>query len=136
MPLKTHWEEQPSLNLTPMIDIVFLLIIFFMVGTKFTELEQKIPVSVPQVKQTGTLTEAPQRRVINVHRDGSISLDGEAMDQPGLYDRLNGAVKEYRDLGVIVRGDAEANYQEVAEVVATCHALEILDIYMSVKKRR
>ncbi|MGB6042532.1 MAG: biopolymer transporter ExbD, partial [Pirellulales bacterium] len=33
MPIKTHIDEQPSLNLTPMIDIVFLLIIFFMVGT-------------------------------------------------------------------------------------------------------
>ena len=42
MPLKIHIDEQPSLNMTPMIDIVFLLIIFFMVGTKFTELERKI----------------------------------------------------------------------------------------------
>ena len=37
MPLKTSGIEEPSLNLTPMIDIVFLLIIFFMVGSQFTE---------------------------------------------------------------------------------------------------
>ena len=49
MPLKTHLDEQPTLNLTPMIDIVFLLIIFFMVGTKFTELERKIALQVPEV---------------------------------------------------------------------------------------
>ena len=53
MPLKTHPDEQPALNLTPMIDIVFLLIIFFMVGTKFAEWESKLTLKVPQVKQTG-----------------------------------------------------------------------------------
>ena len=52
MPLKTHLDEQPSLNLTPMIDIVFLLIIFFMVGTKFTELERKIALEVPQISES------------------------------------------------------------------------------------
>jgi biopolymer transport protein ExbD len=53
MPLKTHVDEQPTLNLTPMIDIVFLLIIFFMVGTKFTELERKMALEVPQVGDAG-----------------------------------------------------------------------------------
>ena len=37
MPLKTHMDEQPSLNLTPMIDIIFLIVIFFLVGTQFKE---------------------------------------------------------------------------------------------------
>ena len=36
MPLKTHQDDMPSINLTPMIDIVFQLIIFFMVGSRFT----------------------------------------------------------------------------------------------------
>ena len=53
MPLKTHQDEQPTLNLTPMIDIVFLLIIFFMVGTKFAEWENNLALKVPQVKETG-----------------------------------------------------------------------------------
>jgi biopolymer transport protein ExbD len=48
MPLKTNLDEQPSINLTPMIDIVFLLIIFFMVGTKFVEMERKIAVQGPR----------------------------------------------------------------------------------------
>lgn len=54
MPLKTHTDEQPSLNLTSMIDVVFLLIIFFMVGTKFTELERKIGLQVPEVNDSAT----------------------------------------------------------------------------------
>ena len=47
MPLRTHQDEAPAINLTPMIDIVFNLIIFFMVGARFTELEKKVDLAVP-----------------------------------------------------------------------------------------
>ena len=54
MPLKTtRDDEMVSINLTPMIDIVFQLIIFFMAGTKFTELERSIGLQVPQVNNAG-----------------------------------------------------------------------------------
>ena len=49
MALKTHFDETPNVNLTPMIDIVFLLIIFFMVGTKFTELERQLQLELPDL---------------------------------------------------------------------------------------
>ena len=88
MPLKTHQDEQPTLNLTPMIDIVFLLIIFFMVGTKFAEWENKLALKVPQVKETGALAPAPEKRVINVYRDGRISLDRDFVTLEELTARL------------------------------------------------
>ena len=59
MPLKTLVDDAPTLNLTPMIDVVFLLIIFFMVGTKFTELERTIALQVPQVSSAVPLSAAP-----------------------------------------------------------------------------
>ena len=71
MPLKTHMDEAPTLNLTSMIDIVFLLIIFFMVGTKFTELERKIGLHVPQVTDAGALTEAATLATVSGWRPGA-----------------------------------------------------------------
>src|SRR5690242_20795133 len=54
MPLKIQQhDEMPTLNLTSMIDVLFLLIIFFMVATKFDEMERNIEVDVPQVAQAG-----------------------------------------------------------------------------------
>ncbi len=50
MPLKTsQLEEMPALNLTSLIDVLFLLIIFFMIGTKFIESERQIELEVPKV---------------------------------------------------------------------------------------
>ena len=136
MPLKTHLDEQPSLNLTPMIDVVFLLIIFFMVGTKFTELERKIKLQVPQVAEVKALSPAPEKRVINVHRDGQITLDREDVNLDQLVERLQRARGEYAELGVLVRGDAEGAFQNVAEVLGACRRAGISDMGISVRLAR
>ena len=133
MPLKTHHDEQPSINMTPMIDIVFLLIIFFMVGTKFTELERKIALEVPQVNDVAALAPAPEKRVVNVYRDGRISLDEQFVTIDELKTRLSAAHSEYQDLGVIVRGDAQTPLQNVATVFGACRNAGIAELGISVR---
>ncbi len=133
MPLKTHLDEQPTLNLTPMIDIVFLLIIFFMVGTKFTELERKIELRVPEVADRGALTAAPQRRVVNVYRDGAVTLDKTPVTLDELTGRLAAARGQYSDLGVLIRGDAQGEFQLVASVLNACKQAGIRDMGISVR---
>jgi len=132
MPLKTQLDEQPTLNLTPMIDIVFLLIIFFMVGTKFTELERKIGLRVPEVTDHGALTAAPEKRVVNVYRDGTVTLDREPVTLEELTTRLAAARGQYADLGVLIRGDGQGPYQNVAEVFNACKRAGINQLAISV----
>ncbi len=136
MPLKTHLDEQPSLNLTPMIDIVFLLIIFFMVGTKFTELERKIGLRVPEVADRGALTAAPERKVVSIYRDGTVTLDQETVTLDQLTAQLTAARNQYADLGVMVRGDAEGKFQLVAAVLNACRQAGVRDLGISVRLRR
>lgn len=139
MPLRTQRDEQPTINLTPMIDIVFLLIIFFMVGTKFSELseaERDINLNVPQVADAGALTAAPTKRVVNVFKDGTVTLDGRDVSLEELGDELKNAQQQYEKLGVIVRGDAAAFYQHVADVLAACKDAEISDLGISVRVAR
>ncbi len=133
MPLKTHLDEQPTLNLTPMIDIVFLLIIFFMVGTKFTELERRIALKVPEVADKGALTAAPERKVVNVFRDGSITLDRTPVTLDELTARLAASRSQYEDLGVLVRGDATSEFQGVASVLNACKQAGIRNLGISVR---
>ncbi|MHB0959612.1 MAG: ExbD/TolR family protein [Pirellulaceae bacterium] len=133
MPLKTHQDEEPTLNMTPMIDVVFLLIIFFMAGTKFSEWESKLTLKVPQVRQMGTLAPAPEKRVVNVYRDGRISLDRDFMSIAELTRRLTAVKQEYSGVGVLVRGDAEGSFQHVASVLGACRDAGITDMGISVR---
>ena len=133
MPLKTQHDDAPTLNLTPMIDIVFLLIIFFMVGTKFTELERKIQLQVPEVSDVSALSAAPERRVISVYQDGRVALDRDFVTLDELQAELAAARGEYQDLGVLIRGDANVNFQAVASALHACRQAGIAEMGISVR---
>ena len=104
-----------------------------MVGTKFTEMERKIALSVPTISEPGALAPAPEKRVINVYQDGVISLDEETVSLSELQSRLTDARSQYQKLGVIVRGDADARHQNVANVLGVCSAAGIAEMGVSVR---
>lgn len=137
MPLKIEREDQTTINLTPMIDIVFLLIIFFMVSTKFSELneaERDIAVNVPTVSDAKALTAAPEKRIINVFQDGSITLDRKQVSLEEMKAELAAAQRQYSKLGVVIRGDANSLYQNVATVMAKCREAKVADLNLSVQE--
>ncbi len=139
MPLKIQRDDQTAINLTPMIDIVFLLIIFFMVSSHFTSKnsspERDIAISVPQVSDAGALTSPPRHRVINIFDDGRVALDEDVVNIPELETKLADARSQYEQLGVIVRGDGACQYERVAEVIATCKKVKIRNLNIAVQNR-
>jgi len=125
MPLKTHTIEEPNLNLTPMIDIVFLLIIFFMVGTRFAEMERQYDIELPSVSQAQPLTTLPDDITINVRRSGEIIVNGTPKTMDELKTELVAASTNYQDQAVLVRGEGQGPYQYVIDVVAACKEANI-----------
>jgi biopolymer transport protein ExbD len=133
MPLKTHLDDEPTLNLTAMLDVMFLLIIFFMLGTRFIDDERKIGLRVPEVVDRGALTAAPARKEVNIYRDGTITLDKTPVNLEQLTARLAAARRQYSDLGVLVRGDARGDFQSVASVLTACKQAGIHDLGITVR---
>lgn len=125
MPLKTAAIEEPQLNLTPMIDIVFLLIIFFMVGTQFKEMEWQYSVELPTVSDAQPLTSLPDEIIINIRQDGEIQVNGKVWSLEKLEVDLKAAKKNYADQAVVIRGDAQGPYQNVMDVLAVCQRANI-----------
>ncbi len=133
MPLKRFAEEPPSLNLTPMIDVVFLLIIFFMLGTKFTELERKLELRIPEVASAETVVPPPDPRVINVYRDGTVTLDRKPVTLEDLQKELSVARQEFPAVSVLIRGDSEVRYQRIADVLSACKQAQIVNVAVAVR---
>lgn len=121
MPLKTEEVEEPILNLTPMIDIVLLLIIFFMVGTKFSDAERQFEIILPTVADVLPLSSTPDALVVSIARNGEMLLGEQSVDRQTLEERLREAVERYEDQAVVIRGDGQGIYQNVVDVLAICH---------------
>lgn len=135
MPLKTFQDEHPTLNLMPMIDVVFQLVLFLLVGSRFTEMERSMEVKLPEVQQSARspLSERPERAIINVLRDGTIVFEQLPVNVTELKARLIAARQRYADLGVIVRGDGKSFHENVVRVLYTCKSAGIAETSVSVK---
>ncbi len=133
MPLKTQQDQSPSLNLTPMIDVLFLLIIFFMVGTKFTEIEPNLPVELPQVAEARVDELPPKRRTIRILADGTVQLDSRTVTNEDLTEQLQADIQRRPDLGVVVRSDASGPFQNVAQVLSACQSAGVQRVAVAVE---
>jgi biopolymer transport protein ExbD len=132
MPIKLNQGEEVGLNMTSLIDVMFFLNIFLLLATTFPRPEQDLEVALPQVAGAEALSEAPAQRVVNVRRDGRVSLDQQEVSLDELTSQLSSATRQYAGLGVQVRGDASALHQQVAEVLHACQRAGVKQLGISV----
>jgi len=128
MPLRTDTTEEPQLNLTPMVDVVLNLVIFFMLGTQFIENERKFEVNLPLAADAQPLTERPDGIIINISKTGEISLGSEVVTVDALRQRLDEARAKFADQAVVIRGDMECVYQQIVSVLDVCKQAQIRQI--------
>jgi biopolymer transport protein ExbD len=110
--------DEDAINTTPMIDVAFNLLIFFMLSATFMQEEQEIEMQLPRVAQAAALTEAPEELAVNVLEDGTPMLRGVRMTQAQLVDALRAAVANFPDQAVAVRGHRRCPYEYVLQVHA------------------
>ena len=80
MPIKIHKGQALStINMTPVIDMVFLLLIFFLVASQFAEDERALKVVLPSASEAKPLTMAPKEVFVNVNERGEFFMDGRIM---------------------------------------------------------
>jgi biopolymer transport protein ExbD len=133
MPLKMQQDEPMQLNLTPMIDVLFLLIIFFMVATTFGDLERNMELKVPEVAEAGDAVRPAKPLVINVFADGTLDLDGQPVTLSELTARLNEARSRLGQPTVVIRGDGRCAFQSVASALASCKSANISELGITVR---
>ena len=114
MKFKRRILDEPSINLTPLIDVVFLLLIFFMVTTTFIR-ETRLQVNLPEAEAETQSTQTERLEIV-VSRDGSFTLNGRTLVNGKLETLLRGLKLESKgnlDLPVIIVADSEATHQSV-----------------------
>ncbi len=103
-------EEGAGIDIAPLIDILFTLIIFFLVTTEFQKMEKDKEIQLPQHGVT-SLASKDRRFFINVLKDGRYSVGGETVDLDYLRTKLNSRFKEKPNQKVVLRGDAKAYHE-------------------------
>ena len=131
MPLKTEPLEEPALNLTSMLDVVMLLIIFFIFGTEFANDEQAYEVQVPTVAEAAALSGQPDQLLVNITAVGKIIFRQEVVTPRQLEEILKRAVANFPNQSVVIRGDGAVRYQEVMDVMAACQRAGVRNLSLA-----
>lgn len=116
-------REPAEVNLTPLIDVVFLLLIFFMVSTTF-ETREALELTLP-ASQSGTPAKASPVTVV-VNRGGDYRLDGQTFEATeALRQALSARVQVAREQGLVIEADGQASHAAVVGALDQAAALGI-----------
>ena len=115
-----------ELNITPLLDLVFVLLVIFIITTP--QLMNNLEMALPSGKPPPPKKDKPKISRIEIAASGQITLDGEAVTAEQLKERLSALKAENPDLPVVVKGADEVEYQGMVVVLDTLQQLDITKV--------
>jgi biopolymer transport protein ExbD len=123
-----------ALQLAPMIDILLLLLSFFIISWQFTRSETELNVAVPTAQEGADPNRQRGEIIINILADGSIRVEGTTVDLAKLSEKLAPIAIQYKNQPVRIRGDGNVPYQRIVEVIDTCQKSGIWNISFATQR--
>ena len=124
-----------SVSLMPLLDVIFLLLIFFLVATRFAEEERELDVLLPDASEAQPLTSKPGELFINIDRQGRYYVTGKILTLEELDRTLRAAsVNNPGRLSVIIRADKRVVWSYVVAAMNACNKAKIRDYRVTTLK--
>jgi len=130
MKLQSRSREEPEVNLTSLIDVVLLLLVFFMVSTSFVR-EAEISLRLPEASAESEISTAVEVLEITITETGSFMVNGRPLvnsERRTLRAAIERLIGDERDMPVFVRADALATHQAVVTALDVAGQLGFVEI--------
>lgn len=108
-------NQPPQLMLSPMIDMIFLLLVFFIVGTMYMSELRSIPIQLPQAKNSETLKKSSF--TVSIKKDGSLYLDDIPIELQQLLKNVKIENENNPEFFVMIRAEEDVNYKTVIKLI-------------------
>ena len=120
-----------GINVIPMIDTMMFLLIFFLMATKFADIERDVRIKPPGSHHANPVAAAPRELIVNVSRDGKFLMGGQERGLADI-DRLIGVAKAGNpQQTVVIRGDRQAVLQSAVNVLDLCEKHGVAHTYLT-----
>ena len=123
-------ESGIHIDFVPMVDVLFNLVIFFLLATTIAQVEREMNVALPSAASASPITTALREITINVEADGKAVVAGRPMQIPEIQSMVADAVKQNPEQKATVRGDRRTAYENVVRVLDACKSGGIQEPYL------
>jgi biopolymer transport protein ExbD len=135
MNLRSHAPlHHPGIQLAPLVDVLLLLLIFFLLTWNAARNENELDVKVPKASAAKEKTAPYGDVVVNVKADGNVVVNKRAMTNAELKEKLTELVRYYPDQAIIIRGDEAGAYKNIINVLNICTEAGITNIAFATAK--
>jgi len=132
--LESEEEQSSTFQIAPLIDIVFLVLIFFIAASVFQQIETEIPIDIPVASESVVGERTPGKIIINVEKGGNIIVNEREFELKELETILIKISANFPNQAVIIRADKKCNYGRIIEILDTCMAAKIWNISFATLK--
>lgn len=135
--MKFRRRESPHVigfQIAPMVDILLVLLCFFIVTWSFARKEMELDVKVPAAQSGEEGTPIMNQTVLNVRSDGAVVLNRQVISLDALAARLKRLAELAPDYSIILRGDRNAPYKHIVAVLDVCRAANIWNVAFATDK--
>jgi len=123
--------EVLGFQIAPMVDILLVLLCFFIVTWNFALNEYDLDVHIPSASKSSEQNPQVGEVVINVRSDGSIIFNRQPINSQDLLGRLKRLSQLYPDQAIILRGDSQAAYKYIVNVLDLCRQANIWNVFFA-----
>lgn len=135
MELQGPQNDEVNFEMTPMIDVVFLLIAFFMTVTSFASAEL-VKVSMPVAPEAKVPEDSRDRQFISIDADGNMYLGAKLSDLESIQARVGERNGQPGFKGVYLRADANTPYRLISRVMKACAEVGVSNIIFGVEQQK
>ncbi len=121
-------QDLPGFQIAPMVDVIFNLLCFFLVGQIFTKWETEIDVKLPSAQMGSNIERLPGEIIINILRDGTVIVNKQKLDDAGLKSLLTRIVTVFKRQPVLIRADKQTAYEHIIRVLDACRQVDIWNV--------
>lgn len=126
-----HKKALPGFQMTAMMDVIFLLLCFFITTSVFSQWEYEIDITLPSAQSGKVPDRLPGEIIINIAKDGRIAINQQEMTLDALKTRLDRLSKYFPGQPVVLRADKETRYDDLIKVIDTCRKADIWNFSMA-----
>ena len=132
MRLPNEPDLPPSINIVPMIDVIFAILVFFIVSSLYLTRSEGLPVNLPRAK-TAEVQQTKQITV-TIDRDGKLSLDSQAAKLDNLKTQIEDLIKTESTAIVVVNADQEVPHGDVIDVIDRLRQIPQVQLAIAAKQ--